>query len=197
LARSYERNDRRTAWAVALALFWSIASSLAVYPHSVSYFNGLVGGPRRGHEHLLDSNIAWGQDLLYLKKWMDVNPHARPMHVASFGWIDPKLAGIDYVLPPVGPGSVSDPSVLPLREFGPLPGWNAIDVNHLHGTPLGAADGEGSWFHPVRIGGGYAYFRRFEPVAMAGYSIYVYQITIDEANRVRMELGLPPIERAE
>jgi hypothetical protein len=28
-------------------------------------------------------------------------------------------------------------------------------------------------------------------VAMAGYSIYIYHITIDDANRVRKELELP------
>ena len=28
---------------------------------------------------------------------------------------------------------------------------------------------------------------------MAGYSIYIYQITLDEANRVRRERGLPEL----
>ncbi len=28
---------------------------------------------------------------------------------------------------------------------------------------------------------------------MAGYSIYIYHITTDEANRVRKELGLPEL----
>ncbi len=36
----------------------------------------------------------------------------------------------------------------------------------------------------------YRYFLNFEPVAMAGYSIYIYHITLDEANQVRRELGL-------
>ena len=29
---------------------------------------------------------------------------------------------------------------------------------------------------------------------MAGYSIYIYHITLDDANRVRRELGLPELE---
>jgi hypothetical protein len=29
---------------------------------------------------------------------------------------------------------------------------------------------------------------------MAGYSIYIYHITLDEANRVRKELGLPALK---
>ena len=36
----------------------------------------------------------------------------------------------------------------------------------------------------------YRYFLQFEPVAMAGYSIYIYHVTLKEANRVRQELGL-------
>ena len=46
-------------------LGWSTLSGLSVYPHSMSYFNELVGGPRNGHAHLIDSNIDWGQDLLF------------------------------------------------------------------------------------------------------------------------------------
>lgn len=39
----------------------------------------------------------------------------------------------------------------------------------------------------------YEHFLHFEPVAMAGYSIYIYHITLDDANRVRRELGLPEL----
>ena len=42
---------------------WSAASSLWVYPHSLSYFNELVAGPDRGGKYLMDSNVDWGQDL--------------------------------------------------------------------------------------------------------------------------------------
>lgn len=44
---------------------WFVASSLWLYPHSLSYFNESVGGPLNGADHLLGSNIDWGQDLLY------------------------------------------------------------------------------------------------------------------------------------
>jgi hypothetical protein len=54
-------------------LAWSVGSSLWYYPHSLSYFNELVGGPMGGPKHLLDSNIDWGQDLFYLKDWLDAN----------------------------------------------------------------------------------------------------------------------------
>ena len=39
----------------------------------------------------------------------------------------------------------------------------------------------------------FSYFEHFAPVAMAGYSIYIYDITLVEANRVRRKLGLPAV----
>ena len=73
----------REARVAAAALAWSIASSLFVYPHSLSYFNELIGGPQRGHWHMENSNIDWGQDLLYLKRWLDRHPEASPLGLAS------------------------------------------------------------------------------------------------------------------
>jgi hypothetical protein len=40
----------------------------------------------------------------------------------------------------------------------------------------------------------YEYFKQFEPVDRIGYSIYIYHITPEEANRVRHEMGLPELE---
>lgn len=37
-------------------LAWFVASSLWIYPHSLSYFNESIGGPLNGPEHLLGSN---------------------------------------------------------------------------------------------------------------------------------------------
>ena len=60
------------------AFLWSAASSLWVYPHSLAYFNEVVGGPRGGNAHLQGSNVEWGEDLLYLKRWFDEHPELRP-----------------------------------------------------------------------------------------------------------------------
>jgi hypothetical protein len=52
---------RGRAWgaAVWILAFCTAAESMMVYPHSASFFNFLVGGPRHGAEHVLDSNISW------------------------------------------------------------------------------------------------------------------------------------------
>ncbi len=128
----------------------------------------MVGGPKNGHAHLgcvpADSNIDWGQDLLYLKRWLDDHPEAKPLHLAFNGSYDASIAGIEYTLPP----------------SEPQPGWHALSVNRIRSRTRE-----------------YEYFLRFEPVAMAGYSIYIYHITLDEANRVRRELGLPQLRETE
>jgi len=160
---------------VAAALFWSVASSLCCYPHSLSYFNELVGGPTGGHAHLAHSNIDWGHNLLYLKRWLEKHPDACPLRLAFNGQYYPRIAGIEYTAPPLGPdyvwGARGDPN-----QVGPLPGWYALSIDKICARSKK-----------------HAYFFCFEPVAMPGYSIHVYHITADEANRVRRELGLPEL----
>ena len=169
----------RACWAFVL---WTVASSLSVYPYSLSYFNELAGGPKGGHAHLLDSNIDWGQDLFSLKRWIDAHPEASSIRIASFGFCNPSDVGIDAETPPSGPIDSDDLQVPPASEIGPLPGWYAVSVNHIRGYR------HFDFNKPT-----YVYFCRFRPVAMAGYSIYIYHITADEANKVRAELGLPLI----
>lgn len=178
---------------VCMAVCWSVISSLSVYPHSFGYFNELVGGPARGHAHLLGGDTAWGQDLLLLKAWLDDHPEARPLGIAVSTAVDPRLLGIEFVLPPVGPRFPAAGADPPAGPIGPLPGWYALDVNHLHETPLSAADGRGGWQSVLTSSHSYGYFQRFQPQAMAGYSIHVYHITLEEANRVRRELALPAL----
>jgi hypothetical protein len=166
--------------AVVLALLaWDAASSLSIHPHYLSYFNEAAGGPDRGHDHLLNSNIDWGQDLFYLKTWLDQHPEAYPLGVAYANVLGPHLAGIkEFDLPPAGP----------------LPGFYAVSVNFIRGAPYVACDARDELHY---IGAqDYGYFRHFRPVAKAGYSIFIYHITVAEANAVRHRLGLPRLPDA-
>ncbi len=74
---------------------WFLASSLWSFPHSISYFNESVGGPLGGPEHLLGSNVDWGQDLRYLKRWCDQHPESLPLHLAYYGSFEPAHFGFD------------------------------------------------------------------------------------------------------
>jgi len=46
---------------ITLAIASTIVSTLSVYPHQLAYFNETAGGPENGHNHLLHSNLDWGQ----------------------------------------------------------------------------------------------------------------------------------------
>ncbi len=178
---------RRTiAGTVVVALTWLIASSLWAYPHSLSYFNGLVGGPRYGGEHLMGSNVDWGQDLFYLKDWIDQHPEVDLRGLAIWGAWPTTLAGIpNPPPPPVGPtGTRHAPSQYDIAakddshvsRIGPKPGWYALSVSHVYNCNRR-----------------YRYFQYLQPDATAGYSIYIYHITLEEANHLRRELGLPEL----
>jgi hypothetical protein len=132
-------------------LGWTIASSLSIYPHCGSYFNELAGGATRGHEHFVSSEMDWGQDLLFLRAWLDEHREAQPLHLIYEGRVEAKLAGIDY---------------LPMPRDHSSPGWYALSVTCLHG---------GCSSESQR--GEYAYFLRLRPTAMAGYSIYIFHVT--------------------
>jgi hypothetical protein len=173
VGKVFEGRDRPLKWGACFAVFGAVASSLSVYPHSLSYFNELAGGPRGGVFHLSNSNIDWGQDLLYLKRWLDENRAGQPLYLAYYGPVDPHVAGIAYRLPPEG--SVEMPDL--------EPGWYAVSVNHIQGYPFPLPDGTGNWQSRPRYA--YAYFRRFEPVGSAGYSIYIYHLTPERIAAIR------------
>jgi hypothetical protein len=145
---------------------WSAASSLWYYPHSISYFNELVGGPAHGPKHLLDSNIDWGQDLLLLRRWLERHPQAHPLRLAYFGNLDPRAVGIPFLLPPFAPNAPP--------EYRPAPGWYAVSVNFVYGYSILAPDGDGSWRHIPP--GAFAYFQRLRPADRCGWSIYLYHV---------------------
>lgn len=172
-------------------LVWLVSSSLIVYPHSMSYFNEAAGGPARGADHLLDSNIDWGQDLLYLRNWLKDHPEAKPLNLAYYGLTDPRLVGIEFELPPVGPSGLFQNDPAYARKHGPHPGWFAVSVNLSRGLDYQIPDGHGGLKRAELRA--LEYFRRFRPVARAGYSIDIYHITPGEANAIRRELGLPPL----
>jgi hypothetical protein len=92
-------------------------------------------------------------------------------------------------LPPNGPTSDRDASSPQVDALGPRPGWFAISVTLLHGYYYPIMDGQGNivYVDDAR----YVYFQHFRPVARAGYSIHIYHIGLEEADRVRQELGLP------
>jgi len=83
------------------------ADSLAAYPHYIAYFNPLV--PRgKAYQHLVDSNLDWGQDLPGLAKWLGEFESAGndvPVYLAYFGNGRAAHYGIDAISLPRSEGA--------------------------------------------------------------------------------------------
>lgn len=176
-------------WAVPLLVVASAIAALRVHPHQLSYFNALAGGPDNGHDYLLDSNFDWGQDLLFLKRWLDDHPEARPLGLAHYNFVDPAVAGLGEFYLPAPFLDPRDASRAQLLAAGPQPGYFALDVNFVRGASFLTSDGKGNL--ATIAAGAYSYFQRFRPVAKAGYSIFIYHVTLEQANAARRDMGLP------
>lgn len=153
----YPRDKR---WRQMLPWCLSILAilSLRFQPDQIGYFNELAGGPPSGPQHLLDSNIDWGQDLLGLKRYLAKNP--RPQwYVAYFGSVPPGDVGINYELPPGG---------------RPFPGSYAVSVNFVYGRPHVIFSQQDE---PRAVGlEEFGYLRAFTPRHRIGSSILIYEI---------------------
>lgn len=90
VARSWRRWGPAAA---ALLLVWVVAAEAFVYPHHLTYFNELAGGPRGGRWWLLDSNLDWGQDLKGLAVWMRANK-VGSIYLDYFGRGSPRYYGV-------------------------------------------------------------------------------------------------------
>jgi 4-amino-4-deoxy-L-arabinose transferase-like glycosyltransferase len=158
-------------------LTWAIVSSLVVYPHSLSYFNELAGGPAGGIYHLSSSNIDWGQDLLLLADWKRQHAPNERIYLGYLGRVNPAYAGIDFEAAPLGQRGQQPPVM--------KPGWYAISVAYLQGRGYRIQSPHGRWIHVPEMA--LAYFRQRKPDGRVGYSIYLYRVRPGESREV-----LPP-----
>ncbi|MDR3639169.1 MAG: glycosyltransferase family 39 protein [Isosphaeraceae bacterium] len=188
---------RRLAAAAVIgaALAATTVATLSIHPSYLAYFNLISGGPAHGSEHLIDSNLDWGQDLVNLKQWVDANAPNEPIGLAYFGQINPDIfllrshqgnrePPLNWYLPPPLPGGIDPP---PPRYRGgvppPKPGLYAVSVSLMRGLPWRVYDA-GSWAPWNAKEKAFAYFRQLKPIATVGNSIFLYRLTEDDAKRL-------------
>lgn len=150
----------------AILLCWSIASSLAHFPHSLSYFNEFAGGAANGPRHLINSNVDWGQDLLFLEDWIVQQPDGKSVFLAFFNYYNPFDLGIKKIEPwPFEATKTTDKPNIP-------DGYYAISINLLYEYPWPIRDRDARRYRidnrPL------SYLRSVRPVGRAGDSIRIF-----------------------
>jgi hypothetical protein len=167
-------------WTITAAVTMNVVSVLAVHPFYLTYFNEASGGPRNGYRHFVDSNVDWGQGLVALHHWLNDNPVETPVQLAYFGAVDPGVYGITFELP-----GVLEESAL----GGPRPGLHVISVNYVAGSSFSPLDPSGT-----RRGipeHGYRFYEQLEPTATIANCLHIYDVTVEQANRLREGTDLP------
>lgn len=191
------RPARRVALAVVLgSLTATAAATASIHPHYLAYFNQVSGGPDRGSEHLIDSNLDWGQDLVTLNRWVRAHRPGERVGLAYFGQINPSVLALrgeklDWFLPSALPGTMvpiaTDTSHLvgPARKL--TPGLYAISATLVRGLPWRFHDSASltsprtSW--PIcwrSAPDAFGYFRELTPIERVGHSIYVYDLSAED-----------------
>jgi hypothetical protein len=147
----------RTA-VVVCALFW-LGEFAHTYPHTLTFFNLLVGGPANGFKYLADSNLAWGGNLKLMKQWMDGQGISQ-INLAYFGSADPSYYHVKATFLP-GSATFLQPQITRPR----LPGYVAISGTVLDGVYLP------EWWRIFYRG-----FHQRTPVAVIGNTMRVYWV---------------------
>lgn len=188
------------AGVVSVCLAGNLASVAMIRPHYLAYFNTVSGGPGRGSEHLIDSNLDWGQDLVNLRDWIRENAPGERVGLAYFGQVNPNVMrlrreGFDWFVPPVLHGTIRK-TIDTLRLLdGPAPrlepGLYAVSASYLRGLPYTFYDSSlqvpslyPAWDSRNAGASGrqaFTYFQALEPEAHVGHSILIYRVTPEQA----------------
>ena len=148
---------------VVTCLAWNVVEAGRITPYHLAYFNELIGGPRNGHLHLLDSNLDWGQSSKALRRYMEAE-NLPLIYCAYSGNADPWYYGVRYQYAP-GSGNLDNAKQRPVR----VPDGQPREVLAVSAMVLHSVH-----FTDTEV---WAPLRRQKPIAMPGYSFLVYDIT--------------------
>jgi hypothetical protein len=124
---------------VVVSLLATVSTTIVAYPNQLSYFNEFAGGVKNGHNHLLHSNVDWGQDFLEVAARIASSPNYNTICFAGGFPYDPS-----FLLP----GSAVDARPLAIVLASPQPATCALVVSR---TVLSEATAVGN--DQVQVGG--------------------------------------------
>ena len=169
LALSKWRRSPTLTTAFSAMVVWLIITSAMIFPHYLTFFNEIAGGPDNGYKILIDSNLDWGQELIGLRNYM-TQENITSVKLSYHGTADPTAYGVVYEPLPSYPYDQWTSDTVPDIILNPSAGVYAISANNLQGLRFKNRDL-------------YATFRQRKPDAIVGHSIFIYRIDrVDERN---------------
>ena len=156
------KTSRVEAGAVAAMVLWLMIGSVVTFPHYLTFFNEIAGGPDNGYKILVDSNLDWGQELIGLREYM-TQENIPSVKLSYHGTADPAAYGVVYEPLPSYPYNQWTSSTVPDILLNPPSGVYAISANNLQGLRFKNHDL-------------YATFRQRKPDAIVGHSIFIYRV---------------------
>jgi hypothetical protein len=207
------QNRKEIAIMIAGLIAWQTGIAFASYPNYLAYFNEIAGGPANGYKHLVDSSLDWGQDLPALSNWLNAHENDNEtVYLSYFGTGNPIWYGIKAN---TLPADSTDRAMIDLR-----PGTYCISATILQSVYAGAQGKWKKEYETVyqagmermrnsqtlapkqqtelrrglenlRFARLCAYLRHRQPIATAGHSILVFQLSGDD---LRAAFDGPPPE---
>jgi hypothetical protein len=163
-------SPRALALTCGLLLLWQAAAAAFVYPHFLSYFNEIAGGPSNGYRWLVDSNLDWGQDLKGLAKYRQQHPD-EPFYLCYFGSGNPDYYGLQAKLLPGWPMyRVAEFRGPDYTRFDDIPpgALVAVSATYRQGVYLNEVVAPGVTRFLGRL-------KRLDPIDRVGHSIFIYR----------------------
>lgn len=153
----YFKGQKNTiqAYVIYTLIAVMMVETISYYPQYISYFNFSVPRDKR-YQYLVDSSLDWGQDLLRLRDYINTN--------------DIKSIKIDYFGGSVPPYYIPQGSEWH-SSYGPTTGWIAVSATYFQSSKL---------YGPMESKWDYEWLQNFQPEAIIGGSILVFNITNED-----------------
>lgn len=163
-AAVFALRKRTLAAAAAIPFCLSLFFIFRTHPHYLAFFNCLAGGPRNGWKYLADSNLDWGQGVKDLAFYLEKNGNP-PVIFSYFGVSRPEYYGINY---------------FPFACVTHVKLKKTADVCSMDRTLLAvsATNLQGVYYRDKEF---FGWIKKEKPVYTAGYSIFLYDLTDNDA----------------
>jgi hypothetical protein len=168
--------NQKLLYVFGVLLLWQVVTPLAARPGLVAYANEAWGGPAKTHLYLADSNTDWGQQLKYVKNYLDHHPE-EPCYFAYFeqGAVDYRDYGVRCQVLPTGSGSWAGMDAVHFGSSSSVSGLVLVSDGVLAGADI-----------PGKMNP-YAQFRTVQPTAVIDRGVYVYEGTFNLGSAAALE----------